>query len=110
MAKARALWTFRWLTTMTAKHFFFYFLWADLSSCSRLVLFLSYLVFTNFYSKYPEDFPGGRVVDFVSSAGDVGSIPGQELKISDTQRPKNQNVKQKQYCNKFNKDFQNNPH
>ena len=37
-----------------------------------------------------------------SSAGRVGSIPGQ---IANALWPKNQNIKQKQYCNKFNKDF-----
>ena len=30
-------------------------------------------------------------------------------KISHALWPKNQNVKQKQYCNKFNKDFKNGP-
>ena len=38
----------------------------------------------------------------------VRSLVG-ELK-SHASRPKNQNVKQKQYCNKFNKDFKNGPH
>ena len=37
-----------------------------------------------------------------SSAGRVGSIPGQ---IANALWPKTQNIKQKQYCNKFNKDF-----
>ena len=36
-----------------------------------------------------------------SNAGHVGSIPGQ---IANASWPKNQNMKQKQYCNKFNKD------
>ena len=30
--------------------------------------------------------------------------------IPHASRPKNQNVKQKQYCNKFNEDFKNGPH
>ena len=34
------------------------------------------------------------------SAGGVGVTPGQEASW-----PKNQNIKQKQYCNKFHKDF-----
>ena len=38
-----------------------------------------------------------------SNAGDVGSIPGQGAKIPHASGPKNQNIKQKQYCNKFNK-------
>ena len=40
-----------------------------------------------------------------SNAGDAGSIPGQEAKIPHASGPKNQNIKWKQYCNKFNKDF-----
>ena len=46
--------------------------------------------------------------DFASSAGGTGSIPGAE--IPHALGPKNQNIKQKQYCNKFNKDFKNGPH
>ena len=37
--------------------------------------------------------------------GGVGSIPGWGVKIPHASWPKNQNIKQKQYCNKFNKDF-----
>ena len=40
-----------------------------------------------------------------SSAEGVGSIPGWGAKISYALGPKNQNIKQKQYSNKFNKDF-----
>ena len=39
----------------------------------------------------------------------TGVIPGQEVKISHALWPKNQNIKQKQYCNKFNKHFNNGP-
>ena len=46
----------------------------------------------------------------LSNAEGAGSIPGQGAKIPHAQRPKNQNIKQKQYCNKFNKDFKNGPH
>ena len=57
------------------------------------------------------DFPGGPVVKTSpSSAGGVGSIPDRGAKIPHAPRPKNQNRKQKQYCNKFNKDFKNGPH
>ena len=42
-----------------------------------------------------------------SNAGGAGSIPGQEAEIPHASWPKNQNIKQKQYCNKFNKDFKN---
>ena len=46
-----------------------------------------------------------------SNAGGVGSIPGRGAKIPYASQPKNQNIKQKQYCNKFNKDFiKNGPH
>ena len=40
----------------------------------------------------------------------VGSIPGQEAKILHASWSKNQNLKQKQYYNKFNKDFINGSH
>ena len=44
-----------------------------------------------------------------SNAGDVDLIPGQGAKILHASWPEKQNVKQKQYCNKFNKDFKNSP-
>ena len=57
------------------------------------------------------DCPDGPVVKTSSSkAGGVGLIPGRGDKILHTSWPKNQNIKQKQYCNKFNKDFKNGPH
>ena len=37
------------------------------------------------------------------------SIPDQGAKIPHAAQPKNPNIKQKQYCNKFNKDFKNCP-
>ena len=53
-----------------------------------------------------KDFPVGPVVKISpSSAGGGGSIAGRRAKIPNASRPKNQNVKQRQYCNKFNKDF-----
>ena len=39
-----------------------------------------------------------------SNAGGMGSIPGRGVKIPHASS-KNQNIKQKQYRNKFNKDF-----
>ena len=45
-----------------------------------------------------------------SNAGGGGWIPGREAEIPHASRPKNQNIKQKQYCNKFNKDLKNGPH
>ena len=57
------------------------------------------------------DFPGGPVAKTSpSNAGSAGSIPGHGAKIPHASRPKNQHIKQKQYCNKFNKDFKNGPH
>ena len=65
------------------------------------------------------DFSGGPMVKTSpSNAGGVGSIPAWRAKIphASQQKKKNQkpkrtkNVKQKQYCNKFNKDFKNGPH
>ena len=45
-----------------------------------------------------------------SNAGGVGLIPGLGTKTPHAVRPKKQNIKQKQYCNKFNQDFKNGPH
>ena len=45
-----------------------------------------------------------------SNAGGAGSIPCGGAKIPHALGPKNQNIKQKQYCKKFNKDFKNGPH
>ena len=42
-----------------------------------------------------------------SNAGGAGSIPGRRAKIPHASGPENQNIKHKQYCNKFNKDFKN---
>ena len=44
-----------------------------------------------------------------SNTGSVGSIPRRGANIPHAS-VKNQNRKQKQYCNKFNKDFKNSPH
>ena len=40
-----------------------------------------------------------------SNAGGAGSVLGREAKIPQAWRSKNQNVEQKQRCNKFNKDL-----
>ena len=44
-----------------------------------------------------------------SNEGSAGLIPGWGAKIPHALCLKNQNIKQKQYCNKFNKDFKNGP-
>ena len=55
------------------------------------------------------DFPGSPVVKNSPSNAGVGSIPGPGAKISRALGSKNQNIKQKQCCNKFNKDVKNGP-
>ena len=47
--------------------------------------------------------------DFVFQYRGAGSIPDQETEILHVLWPKSRNIKQKQYCNKFNKDFKNGP-
>ena len=57
------------------------------------------------------DFPGGPVVKpSPFNAMGVGLILHQGAKIPHDSQSKNQNIKQKQYCNKFNEDFKNGPH
>ena len=52
------------------------------------------------------DFYDGQVVKpSPCNVGGVGSIPGQEAKITHALGPKNQNIKQKRYCNKSSKDL-----
>ena len=61
----------------------------------------------------PRDFLGSPVVK-TSPSNEVGagSIPGPSAKISHASQPKKkeENIKEQQYCNKFNKDFQNGSH
>ena len=45
-----------------------------------------------------------------SSAEGAGSIPGRGAKIPNALEPESQSIKQKQYCNKFNKNFKNGLH
>ena len=55
-------------------------------------------------------FPGGPVVKpSPSNAGDACLNPGQGAKFTHALRPKTRDIKQKQYCNKFNKGFTNGP-
>ena len=57
------------------------------------------------------DSPGDPVVETsLFNAGRSSSIPGGEAKILQAWWPKHRNIKQKQYCNKFNKDFKNGLH
>ena len=58
-----------------------------------------------------DDFPGSPMVKTLpSNAGGAGLIPGQGTKIPHASWSKNQNVKQKQCCNKFNEDLKNDPY
>ena len=61
---------------------------------------------------WPRKIPDGPVVkSSPSSAGNEGLIPGQRVKIAHASGLKpSKNIKQKQCCNKFNKDFKNSPH
>ena len=45
-----------------------------------------------------------------SNAGSPGSIPGQGAKLPHRSQPRKQNIKQKQYYNRLNKDLGNGPH
>ena len=61
-------------------------------------------------NKQDRGFPGGP--SNAGGGGGVGwggdgSIPGWGAKILHASQPKNQNMKQKQCCNKMNKDFKN---
>ena len=70
-----------------------------------LIYFGPYYSFASFKVLF-RDFPGGPVVETLpSNAGVVGSVPGQGAKIPHASQPKSQNIQQKQYCKKFNKDF-----
>ena len=53
------------------------------------------------------DFPGAPAVEtyLAFHCWHVGSIPGRGAKMPRTWQPNTQNMKQKQYCNKFTKDF-----
>ena len=64
---------------------------------------------------WKRDLPASPVVKTLpSSAGGVGSIPGQGAKLTHALRQKKKKKKkktpQKWYCNKFYKDFKNGPH
>ena len=45
-----------------------------------------------------------------SRAGGVNSTPGQGVRILYAQQPRSQDTEQRQYCNKFNVDFESGPH
>ena len=58
---------------------------------------------------YSGDFSSGPGAESLpSNAGALGSIPGEATKIPHASLAKETNTDQKQYCNKFNKDFKKN--
>ena len=60
--------------------------------------------------KYPDFHSGPVIWTSLSITGGVGSIPGWGTKSPCASWPQIQNIKQKQYCNKFSKNFKNGPH
>ena len=72
-----------------------------------MLRFSVWVVLLCFSSKHSNrNFHGGPVVKTLpSDAGGVGSIPSPGANIPYALWPKNQNVKQKQCRNKYNKDF-----
>ena len=65
-----------------------------------------YILQMNESKSTDRDSPGSPAVKTSpSNAGGVGLILGQGAKMPHALRPKNQNIIQKQYCNKFNKDL-----
>ena len=63
-----------------------------------------------FYQGENHGLPNSPVVEAPPcTAAGANSIPGQGVKIPHALWPKSQNMKEKQYCNKFNKDFFNGP-
>ena len=60
---------------------------------------------------YQHGLPGGLVVKIPHfQVRGAGSTPGWGAKIPQASWSQNQNVTQKQYCNKFKTDFKNGPH
>ena len=73
-------------------------------------LFVLFLILFPTISHSFWDFPGGPV-DNAPPSNTGNTIPGCGAKIPLVSGPKNQSVIQKQYCNKFKKDFKKNgPH
>ena len=61
----------------------------------------------HFYLKNKKwDFPCDPVVKTLPPKADgEGLIPGRRAKLPHATQPRNKNIKQKQYCNKFNEDL-----
>ena len=79
--------------------------WAEPSNCERELFKWNTLTSLK---NICGDFPEGPVVKTsISNAWGAGSVPGWGAKIPHVSQPKNQNIEQKQYCNKSNTDFKN---
>ena len=66
----------------------------------------SFMTYCRDFMTYCRDFFGDPVVKTSpSNVGDLNLIPGQGAKITHDLQPKKQDIKQKQCCNKFNKDL-----
>ena len=87
--------------------------WTKVYKKSELAKHLSYGENIHIKIGAFRDFPGDPVVKTsLSCAAGEGSIPGWGADTQHVSRQKKtkQNIKQKQYCNKLNKDFKNGPH
>ena len=88
-------------------------MWAPKESINKLELicgFSKLAIHATLKVNY-RDFPGGPVVKTSPShACGAGLIPGQGTKIPHAVTKKPNHKNKKQYCNKFNKGFQNGPH
>ena len=76
-----------------------------------LCFYFKVIINIAFKKKKTWDFPRGPVVGTSpSNVGGAGLTPGGGAGMPHALQPKNQSIKQKQYCNKFNKDFESGPH
>ena len=77
-----------------------------LSFCSLLFLVLTGEEISGWIFHLKHHIKGSPVVQTLpSNAEDMGSVPGQKAEIPHASWPESQSIKQKQNCNKFNKDL-----
>ena len=79
---------------------------ADVADKQNHLLYFAMLCNCSSFFKRFRDIPGTSP----SNAGRARSVSGWGARIPRASQPKKQNIKQKQYCNRFSKDFQNGPH
>ena len=83
----------------------------NIQRCGKVhVLISGYILIRTFllYRSWLRDFPAVQRLRLPSRTRCAGLIPGRGDKIPHGLQPKNENMKQKQYCNKFNNDFKKN--